>query len=126
MKQQQTHTSDELIGKYVELRDKLATLNKQAEEAAKPVKDAMSVIASYMLNLFNESGETSKKTERGTAFVKESTFIGVKDWPATLQHIRDNEAWEFLNRAVNKTAVKEYMKEHEELPPPGINISKKR
>lgn len=126
MQQQQTHTSDELIGKYVELREKLAVVNKEAEAIAAPIKEAMSVIASYMLNLFNESGETSKKTDRGTAFIKESTFIGVNDWPEVLKFIQDGEAWEFLNRAVNKTAVTTYMKEHEDATPPGVNISKKR
>ena len=117
--------TDELIGRYIELRDQIADMKKEYEAKVKPLNEFMQVIAAKMLGDMNESGQKSLKTDRGTAFIKESTFVGVSDWEAALNYIRENEAYDLLTKAVNKTAVKEYLEEHEDIPPPGVNITLK-
>lgn len=125
MTTKQEFTTAQLIGRYIELRDKVAVIKKRAEEEIKPLQDFMDVIASKMLSDLNDSGETSKKTEAGTAFKKQSTFIGVADWDEVMKYIIDNQQWQMLNRAVNKSAVMEYMKEHEDQVPPGVNLTQR-
>jgi hypothetical protein len=117
--------TDELIGRYIELRDQIADMKKEYEAKVKPLNEFMQVIASKMLGDMHDSGQKSLKTDRGTAFIKESTFVGVSDWEAALNYIRENEAYDLLTKAVNKTAVKEYLEEHEDIPPPGVNITLK-
>ena len=41
----------------------------------------------------------------------------VSDWDAILDHVKENEAWELIERRVNKTAIKEFRDEHDDLPP---------
>jgi len=117
--------TDELIGRYIELRDQIADMKKEYEAKVKPLNEFMQVIAAKMLGDMHDSGQKSLKTDRGTAFIKESTFVGVSDWEAALNYIRENEAYDLLTKAVNKTAVKEYLEEHEDIPPPGVNITLK-
>lgn len=120
---QQIFTSEQLIARYIELRDQIAAIKKRAEDEIKPLQGFMDVIASQMLSDMNDSGETSKKTPAGTVFKKQSAFVGVQDWDELLPYIVSTESWTLLNRAVNKTAVLEYMKENEDAVPPGVNIS---
>jgi hypothetical protein len=44
----------------------------------------------------------------------------VADWDAFLDHVRENEAWEMLERRVNKTAVEQFKSVEGDLPP-GVN-----
>ena len=46
----------------------------------------------------------------------------VADWDAVLDHIRENDAWEMLERRVNKTAVEQFKAVNDDLPP-GVNWS---
>lgn len=123
--QNQEFTSADLIARYIELRDEVAAIKKRAEAEIRPLNDFMQVIASKMLSDMNEAGESSKKTPAGTAFIKQADFCGVGDWDQVVDYIKENNAFELLNRAVNKSAVKEYMAEHDDVPPPGVNITLK-
>ena len=46
-------------------------------------------------------------------------------WAVILKHIRSAGNWQILNKAVNKTAVKEYIEVHN-TPPPGVKYDSYR
>lgn len=114
--------TDELAEKYAKIRDKVAELEAAHKDKLAPYKAAMDKIEQAMLESFNASGTESARTAFGTFYKQKATSATVSDWHATLQWIRDNERWDALDKRVNKTAVSEYIDEHEE-PPPGINWS---
>ena len=45
-----------------------------------------------------------------------------QNWDTLLDHVKDNDAWEMLERRVNKTAVEQFKAVNDDLPP-GINWS---
>ena len=66
------------------------------------------------------NGETSKKTASGTAFITTTDFANVADWDAVLSYIKDNEAWDMLERRVSKRAVRGYIEANKTVPS-GVN-----
>ena len=66
------------------------------------------------------NGETSKKTDSGTAFITTTDFAQVADWDAILGFIKKNEAWGMLEKRVAKNAIRGYIDEHKEVPN-GVN-----
>ena len=44
------------------------------------------------------SGETQKKTPSGTAFITTVDFANVAEWDAVLDFIKENEAWDMLEK----------------------------
>jgi len=137
MDQTSGFTTEEIIAKYIELRDYKEQLQADLKVKLEPIEEAMGVLANTMLDRMNKSGEESIRTGRGTAFIKPTDFIGVADWDTSLTFIQENGLWNFLTKALNKTAVLEYMKSIEAPPgvdvetwqappPPGVNLSRKR
>lgn len=118
-------TTDELVAKYVELRDAKEAIAAKAKADAEPITAAMDTIGSVLLDMMNKAGETTKKTKSGTAFIKVNEFIGVGEWEETLKFINDNGYQHWLKKDVAKSAVLEYMKETG-LTPPGIKYSAAR
>lgn len=108
------------VRKYIELRDACEKIDKEAKERKAPLAAAMDTIEAVLMKIANEQGVTSFKTLAGTAFVTTVSRCGVSNWDETLQFIRDNDAFNLLNKAVNKTAVQEYIDAHE-TPPPGVS-----
>lgn len=113
---------DSIIKKYVELRDAIDAVNAEAKKKVAALEEAQETIASVLMKLAKEQGVTSFKTESGTAFVSTKDHVGISDWNRTIEYIEQNKAWNLLNKAVNKTAVKEYIAQHE-IPPPGVNYT---
>lgn len=113
---------DAIIEQYIALRDAKDQFDKAVKDKTAQIKAAMEKLEGQLQAHFLATNTTSVKSSAGTAFVKEVDFVGVSDWEQTLSFIRENQAWELLNRVVNKTEVKKYIKDHE-VPPPGVNYT---
>lgn len=116
---------DEVIAKYIELRDQKDKINADAKAAVKVVDASLDIIEAWLLNQANEQGVSSFACDIGTAFVKETDFANVSDWNLTVEFIKKNEMWQMLKKDVNKTAVKEFI-DANGVPPPGVNWGSKR
>lgn len=113
---------DSIIKKYVELRDAIDAINAETKKKVAVLEEAQETISSVLMKLAKEQGVTSFKTESGTAFIATKDHAGVADWNRVIEYIQQHGAWNLLNKAVNKTAVKEYITKNE-TPPPGVNYT---
>jgi len=113
---------DEAIAAYVKLRDAKAQLKKQHDEKAAGIKEKMDLLEGAILKAFQSTGTESARTASGTAYIKTTTSATIADRDVFLKFVRENDAWEFLENRVNKTAVDEYRREHQDVPP-GVNFS---
>lgn len=98
---------DDVVGKYIQLRDKLDEMEAAHKAAVKPIKTAMDKLEAWLKAKADADGVDSLKTAHGTAYKSLKDSATVAAWDELLAYIRDNEAFELLNRAVNKTAVRE-------------------
>lgn len=111
---------EELVEKYIMLRDKKAAIMNAAKEKCAAIEAALTVAENTIMALLNEHGLDSLGCASGTAYRTTRTSATVADWDATLQWIKDNDAFHMLERRVAKTAVEEYVKAEGDLPP-GVN-----
>jgi hypothetical protein len=116
---------DELVQKYKRLRDIKALYDKENKEKTAKVKEAMQKIENIILQHFEATGQSSSKTLYGTPYISLRESYSVGDREAYMDWVRDNEAWEFLESRVSKSAVDAYKEDTGELPP-GINYSAER
>lgn len=123
LEQSPVYRLDDIIQKFVELRDQKEALQNSVKAQIQGIDEQLKTLTGYLMLKMQESGQDAVKTAYGTAFKKESDFVSVSNWDDTLAYIRANGAWSMLNKAVNKTAVKEYI-EQNEVPPPGINYTR--
>lgn len=113
---------DEIIDKYIELRDAVDKINADAKAKVEGFKAAMAGIEAYMMELAKATGQTNFGSENGTAFITTETRCSVADWDQVVEFARSNNMWELLTKGVSKKVVADYLEKHEELPP-GINWS---
>jgi hypothetical protein len=120
---------DMLTAKYVELRDRKAQIEKDAEEAKKPVNALMDAIEMKIKEELHAQQATSIKTPHGTAYIAYRESATVADWDSLLTYIQREEKWDLLERRVSKTAVKAVMEEdrngqYQNPPPPGVSFTR--
>jgi len=81
------------------------------------VKEKMLKIEAWLKAKADADGVTSFKTDHGTAFLTTTDFANVDDWDAVLRFIREEEAFDMLEKRISKTAVRGYIETNKEVPP---------
>ena len=110
---------DQMIDKYIALRDKKAELEAAHKLAVAPVNDAMAKVEAYLLNEMSAQGTTAFTVKGvGTAYQATKTSVRLADWDSLRPFLEQQpDPYRFLDRKVNKTAVDEYVAEFRDLPP---------
>lgn len=113
-------TVDQVIEGYMKLRLKKEAAEAKVKAELATISQQMDKLEAWLQQQAEAQGVTSFKTPHGTAFLQTVDFANVADWDATLKFIRDNEAFDMLERRVSKSAVRAYIDEAKQVPP-GIN-----
>ena len=113
---------EELVAAYVRARDKKGEITKRHKDELSPLNGIMQRLESMLQRELQLQKVNSMATDAGTAFLQTVSSATVKDWPSTLEWIKENDEWDFLDARVNKTAVKDFIESSGEIPP-GVDFS---
>ncbi len=113
---------DDIISKYIQLRDKKKELkDKYMAEVAK-YDAAMERIEGVLLKKMQEQGLDSMPTGSGTAYKQIRTSATVADRELFRSYCAANDAWHLAEIKANPATVREFREENDDLPP-GLNFS---
>jgi len=112
-----------LLQLFIALRDRRAERKAAYNEEDAGDRSKQEKIETEFLRRFGDRGIDNVSARGvGTAYRSTRVSATVADWDSLLGHIQDQDAWELLERRVNKTAVEQFKDQHEDLPP-GVNWS---
>lgn len=114
----------DVIRTYMKLRDQKAAIEGEVKERIADLKAKMEKLEAYLKTQMDAQGLTSFKSDYGTAFLTTTDYANVADWDAVLNFIRDNEAFDMLEKRVSKIAVRGYIESNKAVPP-GITYGTK-
>lgn len=114
---------DAAISAYLKLRGALEGMKDEHKAKEAVLRSKMDKLEAYFLDFLNKSGTDSIAARGvGTVFKQDVVSAKVADWDALLDWVRANNAWEFLERRVSKSAVQEFASGNDQLPP-GVEMS---
>jgi hypothetical protein len=114
----------DVIRTYMKLRDQKAAIEGEVKERVADLKAKMEKLEAFLKTQMDAQGLTSFKSDYGTAFLTTTDYANVADWDAVLDFIRDNEAFDMLEKRVSKIAVRGYIEANKAVPP-GITYGTK-
>ena len=112
-----TVTVDAVIKKYMKLRSEKEAVEAEIKERVDNIKATMTKLEAWLKVKLDADGLTSFKTDHGTAFLTTTDFANVEDWDAVLRFIREEEAFDMLEKRISKAAVRGYIEANKEVPP---------
>lgn len=111
---------------YIKLRDQKAQMKAEFEAQVAPIQDKMDKLECKLLEVFNQTGMDSVKTEFGTAYATVRTTASIADRDAFMEFVKAKEEWSLLEVRVSKTAVEQFRASNDDELPPGVNIREER
>lgn len=113
-------TIDTVVDAYIKTRDQIDVLKKNYEAQVENLKALQERREKFLQGELDRMGVESFKTAHGTAFVDWKDSATVKDREAFMAWVKEEDAFEFLENRVSKTAVKQRMEDGNP-PPPGVD-----
>ncbi len=114
-------TAQELLEWYMQLRDRKAQLEAKHKEKLAALNATMEKVEADLMRIMADNG-VDKLSVRGvgTAYLATKDAVSGEDWDQITDYIQQTGSLHFLNRALNKSAIREYMAEHDGATPPGV------
>ena len=143
---QDSELASQAMARRFELDTEIAIIQGRHKGELEPLLEEQKLCETFVKDFMNTSGIQQYKIASGDqAFFQAKDSVTAGDFEATLdyivaappiagfeavwdtilKHIRATGNWQLLNKAVNKTAVKEYIEVHQS-PPPGVKYDSYR
>lgn len=116
----------EAVSLYIKLRDQKAQMKADFEASVAPLTEKMDKLEAKLLEVFNQTGMDSVKTEFGTAYATVRTTASIADRDAFMDFVKAHEEWALLEVRVSKTAVEQFRSANDDELPPGVNVREER
>jgi len=113
---------DKLVEAYRTLREKKEQVDAEYKAKLEEIRRRQEIIENKILDFFNQTGVESARTPHGTAYISEVFNAKVVNRDDFYRFVRDNDAWDFVEARANKTAVRQYLEEHNGSLPPGVDV----
>lgn len=116
---------DELISKYIELRDKKAQLKADYSAKAARIDEVLEKIEAKVLDVFDSAGIDSTRTQFGTAYTSKRTTATIADKETFMEFVKKEEAWPMIIARANSPVIDQYVDSTGEVPP-GLDFRTER
>jgi hypothetical protein len=120
---EQELSAETVMARFFELRELEAMTLARHKAELEPIKEEMKLIELYTKDMMNTQGLQQLGVKgMGTAFFATKDTLAIENWDLALEHIKSTGSFQFLNRALNKTAIKEYIEANGGQTPPGVRL----
>jgi len=116
------YDADKLVAVYIKMRDERDRMTREYEDKVATLKEQMDTIEQALLELCKANGQDGGKTKHGTFTRTVRTRYWTNDWAAMHRFIREHDALELMEQRVHQTNMKQFLTEHPQLLPEGLNV----
>lgn len=124
-----TIDANRIVKTFVKIRDKRSELKRAWEEEDARLKAQQEKLEAVLLAHLNGNNQDSVRTEAGTFYRQLKTIPNATDWGAFYEWIKENDAFDALERRIKAKFITDYMEEHADDPdnnlPPGVSVFRK-
>lgn len=127
MEQQEGHdvSAEKLAEIYVKIRDARTALKEKFESEDDVLKAQLDLLSEKMLDLCKDIDADSIRTGAGTIIRKTDTRYWTTDWDSMYQFIEDNDAFPLLEKRIHQTNMRQFLEEHPDKLPVGLQADSK-
>ena len=113
---------EKLVRVYLKMRDKRTELANKFKEEDDNIKEQMDRVKSALLDHCKATGAESVRTAEGMFYRSVRTNYWTSDWESLGKFILEHEVPELLEKRIHQGNMKQFLQDHPDLLPPGLNV----
>lgn len=113
---------EKIISAFLKIRSAKEELTRGYEAQVAELDEQMTVLKQKLLEVCKDTGVTSLGTGNAIAYRTVKNRYWTNDWPNFYNFLKDKGKLELLEKRIHQTNMKEFLEEHPDTRPPGLNI----
>lgn len=114
---------DKLVRTFMHLRDKRNEMRNEMEQELSVMESKMNAVKQAILEQMKALGMESVRTPFGTAYRTVRTTYSTSDWARFHEFVLEHHEPGLLEKRIHQANMKEFLEQHPELLPPGLNAN---
>jgi hypothetical protein len=110
---------------YIKLRQQREVLAQQFKDADAVIEKDMAEIETQLLDTLNASNSNSMSTNSAVVIRTVRKRYMPSNWPAVYELIKKHDAYGLLEKRVHNGNMKDFLEEHPDEYPAGMNVDSK-
>jgi hypothetical protein len=113
---------EKLVKVYLKMKQKRAEITAAFNEEEEKLKAQMDKVKSALLEYCKDQNLESVRTTEGLFYRTVRTNYWTSDWESMGKFILEHGAPELLEKRLHQSNMRQFLEEHPELLPPGLNV----
>jgi hypothetical protein len=113
---------EKIISTFLKIRSAKEELTRGYEAQVAELDEQMTVLKQKLLEVCKDTGVTSLGTGNAIAYRTVKNRYWTNDWSNFYNFLKDKGKLELLEKRIHQTNMKEFLEEHPDTRPPGLNI----
>jgi len=114
--------AEKLVKTYLKMKVKRDEIRAEMESKLDDIDKQMKRVKQGLLDYCKEQNLESVRTAEGLFYRTTKTSYWTNDWESMGKFIVEHNVPELLEKRLHQTNVKQFLEEHPELLPPGLNV----
>jgi|TARA_R110000744_G_scaffold40431_1_gene91698 hypothetical protein len=115
-------TVDKLTKTYIKIREKRSELSTEYKQQDGVLSEQLDRIKKALLSHCKEHAVDSVRTSEGLFYRSVKQRYWTSDWESMNAFIMEHDVPHFYEKRLNQTSVKQFLEDHPDLVPKGLNV----
>lgn len=117
--------NEKVVKAYQKIRAAREDLAREFKVKDDELKEKQERLQNFLLDFLNTNGLQNAATESGIFYKQEDVIPTAADWQAFYAWVKQNNAFDALEKRITRTFIKNWMDDHDGTPPPGVSVFRK-
>jgi hypothetical protein len=117
-----TESVDDLSAEYIRVRTERELLKEKFDDADKVFADQLAEIEYKLIQIMNTAETSSMSTDRAIIIKRVSSRYNPTNWEAVYRLVDKYKAYGVLHKRIHDTNMKDFLEEHPDEYPEGLNV----
>lgn len=114
--------TDKIISTYIKVRDAISAMEQRHKEEKRNLVEQLEVLEQELLSRVEHAGGNISIPNVGRVARRISRNYWTNDWESFYKVVKEHDAFHLLHQRISNKAMQEFLDEHPDLMPEGLNV----
>lgn len=113
---------EKVISTYIKVRDAIAAMEQRHKDEKRNLYEQLEVLEQELLSRVEQAGGNISIPNVGRVARRISRNYWTNDWESFYKVVKEHDAFHLLHQRISNKAMQEFLDEHPDLMPEGLNV----
>jgi len=115
-------STEKVVATYIKVRDAIAAMEQRHKEEKRNLNEQLGILEQELLSRVEEAGGNISVPNVGRVARRVSRNYWTNDWESFYKVVKEHDAFHLLHQRISNKAMQEFLDEHPDLMPEGLNV----